>query len=175
MGILDTLLGSAGGGAVQQIGRQLGMDDAATRAVVGKLLPALGGGLQRNLAAGNGLEQLQAALSNGNHARYVEDASALQHPATIDDGNKILGHLFGSKDVSRNVAANAASETGVDASLVKKLLPIVAAAAMGALSKETAGGAKLSQGGGLDLLSGLLGSGGGDTLGNLLSIGRKLL
>ena len=60
----------------------------------------------------------------------------MQSSATRDDGNRILGHLFGSKDVSRNVAAQAAAETGIDAGLIKKALPLVAGLAMGALSKR---------------------------------------
>ncbi|MEM9208473.1 MAG: DUF937 domain-containing protein, partial [Pseudomonadota bacterium] len=60
--------------------------------------------------------------------------------AAIDDGKRILGHMFGSKDVSRNVAADAAAKSGIDASLIKQALPMIAGLAMGALSKKSNGG-----------------------------------
>ena len=68
----------------------------------------------------------------------------LEADATRMDGNKILGHILGSKDVSRNVAAAAANDTGIDADLIKKALPLVAALAMGAMSKKTSGGRRSS-------------------------------
>jgi len=43
---------------------------------------------------------------------------------TVQDGNGILGHIFGSKDVSREVAARASAQSGVGADVLKKLLPI---------------------------------------------------
>ena len=44
---------------------------------------------------------------------------------------------FGTKEVSRNVAAQASEVTGIDASLIKKALPLLAGLAMGALSKNS--------------------------------------
>lgn len=174
MDILQTLLNSAGGGALKQVGQQLGVDDSKVEGLLGKLLPALTGGIQRNAGAASGIESLQNALAKGNHQRYIDDPSALADQNTVDDGNKILGHLFGSKDVSRQVASQAAEETGLDLGMIKKFLPIVAAAAMGALSKQTSGGSKLAGGGSgaMGMLTSLLGSGGGGVMGSLL---KKLL
>jgi hypothetical protein len=47
------------------------------------------------------------------------------------DGNGILGHILGSKDVSRQVAAQASARTGIGADVLKKMLPLVATLAMG--------------------------------------------
>ena len=43
---------------------------------------------------------------------------------------------MGSKDVSRQVARDAAARTGIGEGVLKKMLPVVAAMAMGALSKQ---------------------------------------
>ena len=60
---------------------------------------------------------------------------------------KFLGHLFGSKDVSREVASHAAGSTGLDEGLMKKMLPVVASLVMGSMSKQaTAGGASGADG-----------------------------
>jgi hypothetical protein len=135
-------------------------------------VPALTGQMKRNASAEGGLKDLAGALSRGSHQRYLDDPTALASDAAIDDGNGILGHLLGSKDASRNLAAQAADKTGVDVDLVKKFLPVVAAAAMGAVSKGSKGG-----GSGLGSLLGNLVDADGDGLdvGDLLSLGKKFL
>ena len=78
----------------------------------------------------------------------------------VNRGNDVLGQIFGSKDVSRTVAQNAASRTGLDPALLRKMLPIVAMMVAGYMAKQGGGGtqAGLGGGGGLGgLLGGLLG------------------
>ncbi|MFK5950357.1 MAG: DUF937 domain-containing protein, partial [Methylococcales bacterium] len=89
---------------------------------------------------------------------------ALNEPSATDDGNAILGHVFGNKEVSRNVASQAAAVTGVDNSIIKQLLPLVASAVMGALSKETVNSPALGGVGKLDVSSLLGGSGSGQAM-----------
>jgi hypothetical protein len=178
MNILETLMSSAQGGSLQNAARQFGLDQSSTQALLKQLVPALAGGLQRNVSSAEGADGLRRALSGGSHERYLNDAAALQDDNTVADGNNILGHIFGSKDVSRNVAAHAASQTGLDVGVIKQFLPVIAAATMGALSKQTAGGAKLQgnpQSGLSGMLGGLLDSDGdGQVIDNLLSLGKKL-
>ena len=102
-------------------------------------------------------------MAGGQHQQYVEDPTALDRPDTIADGNAILGHLLGSKDVSRQVASQASAHTGIGADLLKQMLPVVAAMAMGTLSKQASGGVGQGPAGG----GGILG-----TLGSLLGGGQ---
>jgi hypothetical protein len=111
------------------------------------LVPALASGFARNATAQGGLDGLVGALAGGRHAGYLDDLASLASPSTAADGNGILGHVLGSKDVSRQVAAQAASSSGVGADVLRKMLPIVAAMMMGAMAKRAGGGASL--GGGL--------------------------
>jgi len=135
MNLLETILSAQGGGAVRQIGTQFGLDESQTRSVIEQLTPALARGLQRNAGSGDGLGSLLGALASGNHQRYLEDPEALAGQGALE-GNGILGHIFGSKDVSRNVAGRAARETGVSSDVIKQMLPIVASMAMAALSRQ---------------------------------------
>jgi len=96
----------------------------------------------------------------------------MQSDATRDDGNKILGHLLGSKEVSRSVAADAAASTGIDVGLIKKALPMLAGLAMGALSKSSNSG-KLLDSALPGLLGGLVGGNKGAGLSDLLGAARK--
>jgi hypothetical protein len=68
------------------------------------------------MSSPQGLDGLVSALGGGQHQRYVDDTTALAHPDTITDGNGILGHIFGSKDVSREVASRAAAPAAVGTS-----------------------------------------------------------
>jgi hypothetical protein len=150
-----------------EIGRQFGLDEAQTRAAFEQLAPVVAAGIRRNNQSDSGLENLLKALSAGNHGRYADDPSALRLDQVADDGNAILGHVFGSKDVSRGVASQAADLSGVGAAVLKKMLPVIAAIVMGQLAKKMGGGgaARVPQGGSA-------GGGLGDILGDILGGGR---
>ncbi len=137
LNLMDMLSSGAGQGALSQLGKQFGLDESATQSAVKALLPAISGGLKRNVSQEGGLEALMGALQNGNHSQYLEQPETLASPETVNDGNAILGHLFGSKDVSRQVAAKASERSGVSTDLMKQLLPMVASLAMGSLSKQS--------------------------------------
>lgn len=172
MDILNTLIASAAKGSVSNAAQARGIDSQSAQSLLKHLVPVLTGQMKRNASSGSGLGDLAGALARGNHQHYLDDAASLTTDDAVSEGNGILGHLLGSKDVSRSVAAHAANKTGVDVSLVKKFLPVVAAAAMGAVSKGSDRG-----GSGLGSLLGSLADADGDGLdmGDLLSLGKKFL
>jgi hypothetical protein len=135
MNILDSMIGASNGAAVEQLAKQFGLQPAQASAAIGALMPAVAAGLKRN--ADTNESRLESVLAGGSHEQYIDQPESLTSPATLTDGNAILGHLFGTKEVSREVAAGAAQKTGIDPAILKKLLPIVAAMAMGALAKQT--------------------------------------
>jgi hypothetical protein len=136
MNILETILNAQNGHAVDQLGGQFGLSRDQTSSAVAALVPALAAGLQRNMSSEGGLAGLVGALSGGRHQQYLENPSTLGSPTTTADGNAILGHVFGSKDVSRQVATRASQQTGIDTSILEQMLPLVAAMAMGGLSRQ---------------------------------------
>src|SRR5262245_32502814 len=113
MNILEAMLAAQGGGTTRQLGQQFGLDEGQVSSALSALVPALTAGLQRNMSSPQGLEGLAAALGGGQHQRYVDDAVTLGQADTIADGNGILGHILGSKDVSRQVASQASAQTGI--------------------------------------------------------------
>lgn len=172
MNVLDLLTGSGGQASLGELGKQLNLGSSDTSSLVSAVAPALLRSLQKQSSSTGGLESLTRALQTGGHQKYLEDPGSVASPQAVTDGNKILGHLFGSKDVSRNVAANAANSTGLDPSLIKKALPLLAGLAMGALSKKSDSGSALGGG-----LSDLLGAGSDDDgfgLDDVLSVAKKL-
>src|SRR5437868_704970 len=157
MTLQDLLNQADSNGTLDQIAAQLGIDKAVARQGMAQLAPAIARGMQRQGGAGGGLEDLIGML--GGAAR----------PGQTDLGNggdAILGQIFGNKDVSRNVAGHAADQTGLDSSLLKRMLPLVASAAVMLLAQRARqgggggpnpGAAPNTQGSSmLDTLSGLL-------------------
>lgn len=171
--LLESIMSAQGGGLLDSLGGQFGLDRNQTESAVRELLPALSSGLKRQAATGDGLKALAAAVDRDGHDRYLDDAELLKSEQATLEGNGILGHLLGSKDASRAVADRASAETGLSSGLLKQLLPVLASMAMGAISKNMRGGQGASGGGILgDLLGGVLGgggqSGGGGGLGDLV-------
>lgn len=165
-------MSTAGTGAVQQLGQRFGLSADQTSAALNQLVPALANRLQRNTSQEGGMDALLGALLNGNHAQYLDNPETLGDESTTQEGNAILGHILGSKDVSRAVADQASEQTGIGADTLKSMLPVVAAMVMGSLSK---GGSASEAGVVGNLLGSIFGqaegtpaSGIGDVLGRLL-------
>lgn len=161
MNMLEMLTSAGNGAAVRQIGSQLGLSEGQATSALSALLPALAGGVQRNAQTPDGLAGLAAALSSGRHQQYLDNPTTLGDASSIADGNSILGHILGSKDVSRQVATQASATTGIGADVLKQMLPMVAALMMGGLSQRNAQGgsplgAQAGGGGLMGMLGGLL-------------------
>ena len=181
MNILETILAAQGGG-VRQMADRFGLEQGQAQSAIEALLPMLAGAVSRNAQQPGGLEGLMGALSDGHHQRYLDDPSTLQDESTIQDGNAILGHLLGDREVSRQAAARASAQTGIGADVLRKMLPLLAAMLMGGLSKGASQGGMSGSpstgqgglGGGLGgALGGGTGGGLGDVLGGLLGGGQR--
>jgi hypothetical protein len=168
MNLLDSILTTNGGGAVSQLAKQFGLREDQTASAIQNLVPALAGGLHRNISQG-GLADVLGALTKGQHQRYLDDPSSLVSEEVRDDGNKILGHVLGSKDVSRQVAAQASQRTGISESILKQMLPAVASLTMAALSKGASSSGR-SAGGVGDIASAASSGAGSSILGMVTSL-----
>lgn len=181
MDLMELMLNAGGGGAIGQLAQQFGLSQDQAQSAVASLLPALKGGLSRNVKQEGGLDSLLQALAGGNHQQYFDDPSVLGSPEAIADGNGILGHLLGNKETSRAVAAQASAQTGIGTEILKKMLPMVASLLMGSLSNQSnqasAGPLSLGQqSGGLGFLTSLLDSNNDGSIGDdLLGMMGKFL
>ena len=146
MNILDAVLNAQNGAAVSRLGSQVGLDPNQTTAALSALVPALAAGFQRNIQSQGGVESLMTALASGNHGRYVDNPASLSDPSAVADGNGILGHLLGSKEVSREVASRAADQTGLSGDVLKRMLPLAATLMMGAFAKQSGRASSLQAG-----------------------------
>jgi hypothetical protein len=156
------ILAQAGG--IQAVAQQLGISEAQAASGAAALLPAILGGFknqaQANPAGAAGLGGLLNQLGGG---ALLDDVVGPE-PTKVDSGNNILGQIFGSKDVSRTVAQDAAAKSGLSPELLKRMLPLLAMLVTGYLAKQAGGGAAGGMGGGLGgalggMLGGMLGGG----------------
>lgn len=158
MDITDMLATDGGSRALAALSRKFNLTPEQTRAAIDELAPAVMSGIRGETASPEGLQGLLGALVKGDHGRYLDG----DENGMVEDGNGILGHIFGSKDVSRGVAAQAAQETGLGGDTMKQMLPMVASLVMGALGKNLMGDQAATRGGGLnDILGQVLGASGG--------------
>jgi hypothetical protein len=149
-------------GGLQSMARELGVSESAVATGAEALLPAILGGFKRQVQSQPaGLEGLGALLGQLGGGRLLDNVLSTQ-PTEVSHGNEVLGQIFGSKDVSRTVAQNAASRSGLDAGLLKQMLPMLAMLIAGYMAKQSGGVATdpvASGGGGLGGLLGNLAGG----------------
>ncbi len=155
---LNEILRSQGG--IGAIANQLGISEAQAQQGAAALLPSIlsGFGQRAGGSESGGLGGLGAVLESLGGADLSRNVLGPE-PTRVERGNDILGEIFGSKDVSRQVAGEASQSTGLDPALLKKMLPIVAMLVAGYLSSQSN---KSGQTGGLgDVLGQVIGSMGG--------------
>lgn len=143
----EMLMKAQNGAAIDMVSRQFDLSRDQTVAAMEALLPAFSQGLKRTAATPEGIAPFMQALASGNHAKYMQDMTQAFAPDGLTDGNGILGHLFGSKDVSRAVADHAARATGIGQDVLKQMLPALASMVMGGLFDQSTGKMKASSGG----------------------------
>lgn len=137
--LFEMLANAQNGNGMEALSRQFGLSQQQTQSAIEALMPAFSQGLKRNASDPYGLGSFLQAMASGQHAKYFEDASRAFSPQGVDEGNGILGHLFGSKELSRAVAGQAAQATGIGQEVLKQMLPVIASMIMGGLFKQSTG------------------------------------
>ncbi|ATW05144.1 DUF937 domain-containing protein [Sphingorhabdus sp. YGSMI21] len=173
MNMLDMLQQSGGIGTMA---KELGINESVAEAGAAALLPAILGGFKKTTQAQpSGLDGLGGLLGQLGGGGLLDSVLGTQ-PTPVEKGNEVLGQIFGSKEVSRTVAAGAEQQTGISSDLLKKMLPVVAMMVTGYMAKqggESAGSA--GNGGGIGgLIGGLLGGGNKASSGGLGGLASML-
>jgi hypothetical protein len=134
---ITDILGSSGG--LQNMARELGVSESEAQNGAQALLPAILGGFKRQAQSQpGGVDDLEGLIGGMGGPSLLEDVLSPQ-PTDIGRGNNVLGQIFGSKDVSRSVAETAAARSGVQPSVLKKMLPMIAMAAAGYMARQRGG------------------------------------
>jgi hypothetical protein len=153
---ITEMLDSMGG--IQSMARELGVSEAEAKTGAEALMPAIIGGFKKQ-AQPAGLEGLLNMVQGLGGSGLLDNVLAPQ-PTDVAQGNSVLGQIFGSQNVSRAVAQNAANSTGLDPGLLKKMLPMLAMLVGGFMARQSTTAQDVPADGGLgSLLGGLMGGG----------------
>jgi hypothetical protein len=161
-------------GGLRAMARELGVDEQQARSGAEALLPAILDGFSQQAEAqrggAGGLLDMLGQLGGGSLMDEVLGAQ----PTNLEHGNQVLGRIFGSKDVSRAVAQNAAGQTGLDASTLKQMLPMLGMLVAGYMSKQGAAAPQAGQARGSGLAAMLDADGDGSPLNDVMGMLGKL-
>ncbi|GMA14504.1 DUF937 domain-containing protein [Deinococcus metallilatus] len=153
------------GQAQQTVGSRLGTSPQQTEAALEAAVPLLLGAMTRNAQTPGGAEALSGALDQ--HDGQALDLFGQGQMPDMQEGQKILGHVFGNQ---QQAAANAVSRrAGIDPQLALQILSMVAPLVLAYLSRRRQGQTQGQAGGQSGGLGGILGSIlGGGGLGGIL-------
>lgn len=126
LGIESLLRSASGSDGIAALAANFGIDHARAETAATSLANALSQRIQRNTLSRGGVADMVALLGDPAAAR-----------GSVDAGNGVLGVLTGSKHISRGIAARAASESGIDLDVAKKMLPEVASMLIGGLQRQS--------------------------------------
>ncbi len=150
---IEGLLGQVmGGGNLGAISQTIGADESTTSTAIQAALPMLIGAMARNTSSEDGASALAGALDRDHDGSVLDDIAGfvMGGGAQQSNGAGILGHIFGGNQPAVEQGVSQAS--GLDMSLVAKLLPLLAPIVMGYLGRQ-----KQEQGMDAGALAGMLG------------------
>lgn len=129
------------GQAFDTMARQFGLTPQQARSAVEALLPAFSLGLQRQTQS---LQMLSALLAQV--AAAQQQASAYENPAAAfsphaaQQGQGLIGIVFGNPEVARQIAAQAAAMSGVSMQILQQMMPFMATMLMGGMNRTMMNG-----------------------------------
>jgi hypothetical protein len=128
--LFDIMRNAQSGRGLDNLSHQFGLSPADTQRAVEALLPAFTLGFQRSMHNPNAFGEFVDLLSSGQYAPFF-DAPKPPKAAAWASGNEALTKILGSKEVTRQIAEQAASTTGIGAQVLQQMLPMLAATIVG--------------------------------------------
>lgn len=135
--VFETMRQAQGVAAFDNLARLYGLSPEQMRAATAAVSPAFAQAFQRRSEGEQAAERLSRMLGAENYARAFDmQAAALDAAAKGEgQGDAALSALFGSPEVSRAVAAQASAASGVQAEIIRKVLPVLASVLIGGMMK----------------------------------------
>ena len=162
-GILDLLNGPMGQTLIQGVSKQFGLGEGSTQKAMSAAMPLILGAMKNNASTPDGASGLLGALNSDKHdGGILDNLSSILGGDKVDDnvlqdGEGILGHVFGGKQ--ENVAAAVSKTSGIDMGAAMNILKVAGPFIMGAIGKQARTQGVQDQNGIGNLLGGMLGNG----------------
>lgn len=135
---------------VQQVSRQLNIDESKASNAISLILPVLTAGLNRNAQTPQGAQALQSALQNDHDGNILNQLPEFIQNFSSGPGLGILKHILGPKQ--EQIAGGVSAQTGISSQQSMQLMMMLAPMIMGFLGKKQQS-APQSGGGILDILN----------------------
>ena len=166
MSLMNLLQQAQGGQGLSQLASQFGIDEAQAGKLTEMLAPTIGQAAKQKAQSG-GLQDLLGAFQGESQGALYDDAAAAAAPEGQAQGMAFLEQLMGGQQAPKELAAEAANQTGIDLSTIMQFLPAIAGMLQGGMQKQMPD----------DSISGMLGqlSDGADTGGGLMGMVGSLM
>ncbi len=137
MDIMNMIFSSLQSSVTEKIASKFGADPETLNQVIASLTPKLTEEVKNKLKDPNvdSAPIIQKATDPEIQTIAEKAQEYIEKDDIVDKGNELLGYITGSKEKSKEIAAQVADETGFDFSMIKQLLPMVAPIVMGTLGK----------------------------------------
>jgi len=133
-GIMDMITQQMGSSMMQEMTKKIGGDNEGVKRAAAVALPMILAAIKRNASSKKGAEDLAGALDrNHSDGGILENLGGLLGGSSMQDGGKILGHVFGNKQ--SNVQQQLGRATGLGGQGAGDLMSMLAPMVMGALGK----------------------------------------
>lgn len=134
--IFEMVNGGANARFMAEIARQFGISMEQANAGMAALMPAYAQGFRRVMTDPSQFFRLMGMFAESQRNSVIGQAFT---PEGVARGNEILGEIFGTKELSRAVAQQAAAATGLSQTVLKSMLPALAPTILEALFKMLTG------------------------------------
>jgi hypothetical protein len=131
--LADIMQAAQGGQAVMNLAQQFGLSQPQTQRAIEALLPAFSLGLQRQAQTATTFASMLGLMSTGKFVPFFEQQTKAAEAE--QQGGAAIDQIFGTPEISRQVAAHAAVLSGVPTEVLMRMQPILAAMIMGGLFK----------------------------------------
>ncbi|WP_262296183.1 DUF937 domain-containing protein [Microvirga sesbaniae] len=119
--------------ALATLAQQFNLSGDQAQKTMAAFMPAFAMGLQHATASSDPARLFQSMMS-GAYQNFWQAAGNPFTPQAQQEGRRLLDQLFGSDDVSRRVAHQAADYAGISTDTMQQLLPILAGIMAGGMS-----------------------------------------
>jgi len=131
--IVDIIQSAQSGQIIENLSNRFGLASWQTRSAVEALLPALVAALRNAAEEPQSLRPVIDAANEPAHRAAFESADEAHAQASVEGGDAIVAHLFGSASAAGQVSQLAARESGLRADVLQRLLPVLVSVAAGGL------------------------------------------
>jgi hypothetical protein len=123
--------GAQGGQAITNLAQQFDLSSEEAGKAVNSLIPALSTAFLAKASQPGGYAGILAAMNDDQHKQAYAHAAGAENPVARQKGVAIVASLFGTDEITAQVAEQASRFSGVPAAKLLEILPVLASIIIG--------------------------------------------